>query len=160
MPPNTDYSSIFNLGTYKTKYINYNNSSRYTSANDEVGDTFYNIKNNDVTTIGKNVFYSDVSGNVATYDIQVANLSGDTTSIMKSTVDNTDITCISSFTVNGSISNLNSDSVNLGKQQPCVTVQLGSYWRFNVDQSGDLLVQYYDDSTHAFDTKFKFKAEV
>ena len=61
MPPNTDYSSIFNLGTYKTKYINYNNSSRYTSANDEVGDTFYKIENNNGSTFSEAVLTLDTS---------------------------------------------------------------------------------------------------
>lgn len=160
MPPNTDYSSIFNLGTYKTKYINYHNSSRYTSSNDEVGDTFYKITDNNASTLGKTSFYLDASGNTPKYEIQVADVSGNTSSILTSTKDEVDINCISSFNVNASIANLNVEDVHLGKQQPCVSVQLGSYWRFQVDIDGDLLLQYYDESAHTFDTRFKFKAEV
>jgi hypothetical protein len=160
MPPNPDYSSIFNLGTYKTKYINYHNSSRYTNSNDEVSDTFYQVTDNDASILGKTSFYLDASGNTPTYDVQVADVSGNTSSVFTSTKDVMDLNCLSSFNINGSIANLNVDDVHLGKNQPCVSVQLGSYWRFQVDMEGDLLVQYYDESTHTFDTRFKFKAGV
>jgi len=163
MPPNltsSDYDSIFNLGTYKTKNINYTNSSRFTSSGSEVGDTFYQVDSNlsGVSTLGKTTFYQDTSDSLPTVDIQVADASGNTSSVMKSTTFSTTVNCTSSFNVSSTIANLNTDSILLGKQQAGITIQIGSYWRLYVDESTDLCVQYYDDVSSTFITKFKFKS--
>jgi hypothetical protein len=163
MPPQlseSDYRSIFNLGTYKTKNINYTNSSRFTSSGSEVGDTYYQVAANlsGVSTLGSTTYYQDISDSLPTVDIKVADVSGNTSSVMKSTTFSTTVNCTSSFNVESTIANLNTDSVLLGKQQAGITIQIGSYWRLYVDESTDLCVQYFDNTTSTFITKFKFKS--
>lgn len=163
MPPQlteSDFKNIFNLGTYKTKNINYTDSSRFTVSGSEISDNYYQVASNlsGISTLGKTSYYKDAIDNLPTVDIHVADSSGNTSSVMKSTTLSTTVNCTSSFNVTSTIANLNTDSILLGKQQAGITIQIGSYWRLYVDENTDLCVQYFDDITQTFVSKFKFKS--